>query len=194
MSRLEEIMEPEDKYAVIRDALYRLGGRVRHDVLEGEVCGRKHRWRAEPIVLSKRSFKIYLKILVLKGNILKSEVDTPLGKNIYYELVSKLEKRLELHRCAIVAGILEAGQPLPPILKSYRKSGTALRVEFPKLVPAISDFGSKRFVTWMSTAWKPDAITALSSMLAREFVLIAGEAVIPIKNLTEGMKEILMIE
>jgi len=194
VSRLEEIMEPEDKYAIIRDALFRLGGRVRHDVLEGEVCGRKHRWRAEPIVLSKRSFKIYLKILVLKGNILKSEVETPLGKNVYYELVNKLARRLELHRCAIVAGIIKAGKPLPPILESYRKAGTSLIDEFPQLVPKVSDFGSKRFVTWMSTAWSAEARKTLGAALAREFVLIAGEAVIPMKTLTEGMKEVLLIE
>ena len=80
---MEEVMEPEDKYAIIRDALFRLGGRVRHDVLEGEVCGRKHRWRAEPVVLTNRSFKIYLKILVLKGHILKSEVDNALVLRFY---------------------------------------------------------------------------------------------------------------
>ncbi len=194
MYRLEEAMEPEDKYAIIRDALFRLGGRVRHDVLEGEVCGRKHRWRAEPVVLSARSFKIYLKILVLKGNILKSEVETPVGKNIYYELVNKLARRLELHRYAIVAGIMKAGEQVPPILESHRKSGTALLEEFPNLIPEVSDYGSKRFVTWMSTKWKPDAVKALSSVLAREFVLISGEAVIPMKSLTEGMKDILMIE
>ena len=191
---MEEVMEPEDKYAVIRDALFRLGGRVRHDVLEDEVCGRKHRWRAEPVVLSKRSFKIYLKILVLKGHILKTEVETPVGNNIYYELQNKLARRLELHRCAIVAGLLKSEQNVPPILESYRKAGASLLEEYPQLVPDISDFGSKRFVSWMSTKWNADSVRTLSSILAREFVLITGEAVIPMKSLTKGMKEILMIE
>jgi hypothetical protein len=187
-------MEPEDKYAIIRDALFRLGGRVRHDVLIGEVCGRKHRWRAEPVVLSERSFKIYLKILILKGHILKSEVDTPLGENTYYELLAKLSKRVELHRCAIVAGIMKAGHTIPPILESYRRPAEALTEQFPSLVPKVTEFGSKRFVTYMSTKWKPEAIQALGSILAREFVLIAGEAVIPMKSLTKAIKEILMIE
>jgi hypothetical protein len=191
---MEEVMEPEDKYAIIRDALFRLGGRVRHDVLEGEVCGRKHRWRAEPVVLTNRSFKIYLKILVLKGHILKSEVETPVGKNLYYELVGKIARRVELHRSAIAAGIMKAGHPLPPILESYRKSGKALLEEFPKLVPEVVDYGSKRFVTWMTTKWKPDATQTLSSILAREYVLIAGEAVIPMKSITKGMREMLNIE
>ena len=191
---MEEIMEPEDKYAIIRDALFRLGGRVRHDVLIGEVCGRKHRWRAEPVILTDRSFKIYLKILILKGHILKSEVETPLGENTYYELLGKLAKRIELHRVAIVAGILKAGHPLPPILENYRRQAESLLEQFPKLVPEVKEFGSKRFVTWMSTKWKADAVQALGSILAREFVLIAGEAVIPMKSLTKAMKEILMIE
>lgn len=191
---MEEVMEPEDKYAIIRDALFRLGGRVRHDVLEGEVCGRKHRWRAEPVVLTNRSFKIYLKILVLKGHILKSEVETPVGNNLYYELVGKIARRVELHRSAVAAGIMKAGHPLPPILESYRKSGGALLEEFPKLVPEVVDFGSKRFVTWMTTKWKADATQTLTSILAREYVLIAGEAVIPMKSITPGMREVLNIE
>jgi hypothetical protein len=187
-------MEPEDKYAVIRDALFRLGGRVRHDVLEGEVCGRKHRWRAEPVVLSQRTFKIYLKILVLKGHILRSEVDTPLGKNVYYELVAKMARRVELHRVGIVAGIVGAGETLPPILESHRKAALTLKEEFPTLVPKVKDFGSKRFVTWMSTEWTSEAVKVLSSVLGREFVLVAGEAVIPMKSLTDGMKDVLSIE
>jgi hypothetical protein len=165
---MEEVMEPEDKYAIIRDALFRMGGRVRHDVLEGEVCGRKHRWRAEPVVLTNRSFKIYLKILVLKGHILKSEVETPVGKNLYYELVGKIARRVELHRCAVAAGIMKAGHSLPPILESYRKSGRALLEEFPSLVPDVADYGSKRFVTWMTAKWKADATQTLTPMLARE--------------------------
>jgi hypothetical protein len=187
-------MEPEDKYAIIRDALYRLGGRVRHDVLEGEVCGRKHRWRAEPIVLSKRSFKIYLKILVLKGHILKSEVDTPVGSNIYYELASKLSRRMELQRYAVVAGILKIGEELAPVLESYRRSATSLMEDYPHLVPEVTDYGTKRFLTWMSTSWTSEAREAMTHLLAREYVLVAGEAIIPLKSLNQGMREALLIE
>ncbi len=191
---MEEVMEAEDKYAVIRDALLRLGGRVRSDVLESEVCGRKHTWRPEPVTLSQRSYKIYLKILVLNGDILKSETETPLGKNVYYELVGKLARRLELHRCAVVAGILAAGHSLPPALESQRKPGEALKRDFPGLVPAIGDYGAKRFVTWMSTSWKEEAVKALGSRIATSHVLISGEAVIPMKSLSDGLKEIIMME
>lgn len=191
---MEEILEPEDKYAVIRDALFRLGSRVRSDVLEGEVCGRKHRWRAEPLVLSNRSYRIYMKILVLKGDVLKTETDMPVGKNVYYELVGKLGRKVELHRCALVAGLLKSGQQLPPILESYRKQGDGLRKAFPDLVPKIGAYGSKRYVTWMSTTWKPEALGMLGSLLATEYVLISGEAVIPLKTLTPAMKETLLTE
>jgi len=181
---LEEVMEPEDKYSIIRDALFRLGGRVRSDVLEGEVCGRKHRWRAEPLVLSKRSFRIYLKILVLRGEILKSEVETPLGKNVYYELVSKLARRLELHRSAIVAGILDTEYSVPPVLESYRRQAIALKREFSSLVPEVSDLGSRRYLTWMTTKWGAEAASMLGSNLATPYVLIAGEAVIPMRDIS----------
>ncbi len=187
-------MEPEDKYAVIRDALYRLGGRVRHDVLEGEVCGRKHRWRSEPVVLSKRSFKIYLKILILKGHILKDEVETPVGNNVYYELTSKISRRIEVHRYAVVAGILQAGYQLPPVLESLRKTAVSLMESYPHLVPELGEYGSKRYVTWMSTQWSSEARETLTQILARRYVLVAGEMIIPLKELNPGMRETLMID
>ncbi len=191
---MEEILEPEDKYALIRDALFRLGGRVRSDVLEGEVCGRKHRWRAEPLVLSSRTYRIYIKILVLKGDVLKTETDSPVGKNIYYELVGKLSKRLELHRCALIAGLVESGKQVPPVLETYRKQGETLLKDFPDLVPKVGEYGSKRFVTWMSTGWKPQAASMLGPLLATEHVLISGEAVIPLKSLTPALREALLLE
>ncbi len=181
---MEEVMEPEDKYSIIRDALFRLGGRVRSDVLEGEVCGRKHRWRSEPLVLSKRSFRIYLKILILRGEILKSKVEMPLGKNVYYELVSKLARRLELHRSAIAAGILDSDYTVPPILESYRKQAAALKESFAGLVPKVSDLGSRRYLTWMKTEWGSEAASMLGGNLATPHVLIAGEAVIPMRDIS----------